>query len=1563
MSAQDELSAPEVCTEERKDDDVTTNVHMPTKEQTTSREEKRFRRSPRKKKVNRQGRKNSQSSDNETRSEDESPSDINSPHVTAGTTIEPKKGDTQVRVMQALKEAVKSDKGFEDKRYHNADPIQRLVGRRNEGTIFIEGQRCQALLDTGADVSTICAEFCKKNGLEIRDLGTGLNLKSTGEMDIPYLGYAEASLEVPHLEDFKEDMLFLVLPTNPYLKEVPVTLGTKALDLITTRGDPNKKLDRAWDLVRTTTLMSMKAQAGVGEPKEPEFNLSQVTGGVRLAQSTIIKKGESVYVKGTTRINVHSKRVHVLVEGKEEFEEKYPGVRVASGYTELKAGSGKVVVAVHNEGENDVKIKKGHLIGTIEAANMVPGTIAEPFKEEDMKDGGDVSDDEVTPGPNRPETNLTNDPCKPLPRSEMSGEPTPIPKRPLSQAEADEFLAKLDLGNLGDWDLDLQKQAKELLVEFENVFSRGDMDQGHTTTIKHDIVLTDPVPFKERYRRIAPHLYTEVKAHLDEMLKVGAISKSYSPWASPVVLAKKKDGSLRFCLDLRKLNNRTVKDAYTLPRIEETLDSLAGARLFTALDLKAGYWQVELTERAKAYTAFTVGPLGFFECERMPFGLTNAPATFQRLMQSCLGDLHLQSVLIYLDDIIVYSRSPQEHLASLRRVLEQLEKHGLKLKASKCKFFQTAMDFLGHTVTADGVRASRSRIKDILDQPAPQTVTQLRSFLGLAGYYRRFVRNFAKIAKPLYDEISTKDGEKRGTISARAGKKTRIDWGPEQQEAFDKLKELIVTAPVLAYPDFSKEFILKTDASLMGLGAVLYQEHEGVLRVVAFASRGLRPSEANYPAYRMEFLALKWAVTARFKEYLYGGKFKVFTDSNPLTSIQTKGKTDATTQRWVAELASYDFTLIYKPGKDNTEADALSRIEWPEEGSCDAVVLNHESVRAILDGSQVQTVYACSLGVSPASINEDDCMEELEIDPTEWEERQSLDPVLGEIMRQYRNGTWYSSEGSEPAQSEKSASRVTRSRAKKKGVPTYEHMTTSLDEAQQKELKAYKKMRHQIYMRTVDGNTSEGPGRQANILYRKKTEDDERVLWQLLMPSNLRKNVLKLAHDDMGHLGRDKTYGTLDERVYWPKMRSDCEDYVARCTRCLRYKRSPEKAPLEPYSASFPMELVHLDFLKVEINPDKYRDVLVITDHFTGYAQAYVTPDETARTTAKYFLDEFCALFGLPEKIISDQGRNFESQVMKEMCSLLGIQKLRTTPYHPQTNGQCEKFNRTLLDMLGTLDPAKKAHWPKLVKALVRAYNSTRNRMTGFSPHQLMFGYSPRLPIDVELGLPAPGGWLKGSTRTAYVKRLKKRLMWSYHKAREAREREAKRAKVRYDMRGRATALEPGDRCLVKKHVYGGKHKIQDKWEEAIHEVLERSTGSKVVYKVVPVDGGRARMLHRNQLLPLLRLPCRRRGKAAQDDEDVGVDLAEREATVAVSAPDTSSSVAGKDEGNAAPVRAQDGNSDASSENVDNAAPASGARKRGRPRKAETEPKAKVDVTPRRSRRKRKATRRYEANM
>ena len=444
--------------------------------------------------------------------------------------------------------------------------------------------------------------------------------------------------------------------------------------------------------------------------------------------------------------------------------------------------------------------------------------------------------------------------------------------------------------------------------------------------VKHHIELTDPIPFKESYRRIPPQMYDEVKAHIQEMLDLGAIRHSNSPWASAIVLVRKKDGRLRFCIDLRKLNNRTVKDAYSLPRIETLLDTFLGSTIFTTLDLKAGYWQVEMAEECKAFTAFTCGPLGFYECETMPFGATNAPATFQRLMHNCLGDLNMTWCVVYLDDIIVFSDNPKDHIVRLEAVFQKLASAGLKLKPSKCFFFKEEIDYLGHLVSGKGVATSPKKIEAVTKWPVPQTVYDVRSFLGFVGYYRRFIRDFSKISKPIREVIIGLENQ-----SKRVAKKTLINWSEAAQSAFEILKELCVNAPILAFPDYKLPFILHTDSSTEGLGVVLYQKQEGKLRVIAYASRSVTKTESNYPTHKLEFLALKWAICEKFHEYLYGSTpFEVYTDNNPLTYVLTTAKLDAWGQRWVAKLANYNFTIQYRSGQSNVEADALSRISWPK---------------------------------------------------------------------------------------------------------------------------------------------------------------------------------------------------------------------------------------------------------------------------------------------------------------------------------------------------------------------------------------------------------------------------------------------------------------------------------------------------------------------------------------------------------------------------------------------------------------------------------------------------------
>ena len=302
----------------------------------------------------------------------------------------------------------------------------------------------------------------------------------------------------------------------------------------------------------------------------------------------------------------------------------------------------------------------------------------------------------------------------------------------------------------------------------------------------------------------------------------------------------------------------------------------------------------------------------------MPFGAANAPATFQRLMENCLGSLNLTWCVVYLDDIIVYGKDPEDLLLGLRGVFEKLRKTGLKLK---CNFFKEEIEFLGHVVSKEGIATNPSKVQAIQDWPIPKTVHDIKSFTGFVGYYRKFIPNFSKIARPLNDLLNGKVNSKW------ANKKQFIEWGSKQQEAFDTLKEALMSTPVLGYPNYEKPFILHTDASLEGLGAVLYQEDDkGIKRVISYASRSLSKSEKNYPALKLESVK----VSEKFKDYLYGGKFEVFTDNNPLTYILTSAKLDATTQRWIADLASFHFSLSYKSSKSNTEVDALSGIKWPD---------------------------------------------------------------------------------------------------------------------------------------------------------------------------------------------------------------------------------------------------------------------------------------------------------------------------------------------------------------------------------------------------------------------------------------------------------------------------------------------------------------------------------------------------------------------------------------------------------------------------------------------------------
>lgn len=523
-----------------------------------------------------------------------------------------------------------------------------------------------------------------------------------------------------------------------------------------------------------------------------------------------------------------------------------------------------------------------------------------------------------------------------------------------------------------------QDQVWALLYKFYSVFSSHEGDLGCTNLISHDIPLLDSVPVRQRYRRIPPSEYEVAKSHINQLLETSIIRESCSPYASPIVLVK-KDGSLPMCVDYRQLNAKTRKGAFPLPRIEESLDFLTGACWFSTMDLASGYNQVPVTEGDRPKTAFCT-PFGLFEWNRMPFELCNAPSTVQRLMERMFGDQQGRSLLLYLDDIVVFSSSVAQHVERLEVALSCLECEGLKVKLSKSAFFQREVRYLGHVISAPGVSTDPSKIEAIAKWKCPTSVSELHSFLGFASYYHRFVEEFVAEWTAAWPK-------------ARASQGFSSTWTEECQRSFDELKGRLTSTLVLTYADFSLPFVLEVDASYGGLGAVLFQEQVGK---VAYASHSLRPTEhnlSNYSFMKLEFLALKWAMTEKFREYLLGHKCVVFTDNSPLSHLTT-AKLGATEQRWAAQLAVFDFEIRYRSGWSNKNADALSRQD--PSGRCE--------VRELLPGTKVPTAVTQALGADKVTQVTQTVVTALPSSVGDIKALQEADPVICEILAFWRRG-------------------------------------------------------------------------------------------------------------------------------------------------------------------------------------------------------------------------------------------------------------------------------------------------------------------------------------------------------------------------------------------------------------------------------------------------------------------------------------------------------------------------------------------------------------------------------
>ncbi|GFU81145.1 retrovirus-related Pol polyprotein from transposon 297 [Trichonephila clavipes] len=442
-----------------------------------------------------------------------------------------------------------------------------------------------------------------------------------------------------------------------------------------------------------------------------------------------------------------------------------------------------------------------------------------------------------------------------------------------------------------------RNKLSELLRKFSGLFTKTDKSTAAKTNVKHRIFTGDHAPINQRAYRVSPTERRIIHEEVQKMLDEGIVQPSESPWSSPIVLVRKKD-------------------VYPLPRIDDTLDCLKGAKFFSSMDLRSGYWQIEIDEADREKTAF-ITPEGLYEFKVMPFGLCNAPATFERMMDNLLRNFKWTMCLCYLDDIIVFSETFEDHLIRLRLVLKCLQEAGLKLNSKKCLFAAQEVKILGHLVSSNGVRPDPDKIKAVRNFPTPKNIHDIRSFLGLCSYFIRFIKGFCYLAEPLQSLL--KSG-------------VEFHWGPEEVEAFNSLKKALTSDPhtVLGMYDERASTETHTDASGYGIGAVLVQIQNNVEKVIAYASRTLTKAEKNYSTTEKECLAIVWA-TNKFRPYIFGKHFTVVTDHHSLCWLMNLKDPSGRLARWALRLQEHDFDVKYKTGKKHSDADALSRNPVEEE--------------------------------------------------------------------------------------------------------------------------------------------------------------------------------------------------------------------------------------------------------------------------------------------------------------------------------------------------------------------------------------------------------------------------------------------------------------------------------------------------------------------------------------------------------------------------------------------------------------------------------------------------------
>ena len=943
---------------------------------------------------------------------------------------------------------------------------------------------------------------------------------------------------------------------------------------------------------------------------------------------------------------------------------------------------------------------------------------------------------------------------------------------------------------------DQRQRLCSMLDIHKDVFRPGRGFTRASGAVKHSINTGDHPAVKRRAYRTSPDKRREMDRQVQQLLADGIIEESCSPWSSPVVLVRKKDNTWRFCVDYRGLNAVTVKDSHPLPRVDDTLDALAGATWFSTLDFSDGYWQVEVAEEDRQKTAFTTGH-GLYQFRSMPMGLTNAPATFQRFMELVLKGLPWHICMVYLDDILIYSRSFDEHLAALGEVFARIGAAGLRLKAKKCQLARDHVVFLGHVVSAKGLQPDPRNTCKVRDWPVPRSATEVRAFLGLCSYYRRFVKDFALHASPLVH---------------LTGKNVPFHWSTECQGAFEFLRSTLCAEPVMCHPDFTKPFVLYTDASQVALGSVLTQQVDGLERVVAYASHALSAAERRWSTYDRELWSIVWSVR-NFRHYLGLRHFTIVTDHKPLLGLRRLPIDNDRTgrrSRWALELDPYDWVIVHKSGVLHTNADALSRCpEAPVTlvssgtqtlGTADSVSASVCSVETPLEVSN--EIPNAGVPASPeATVHDDEVLvQALSHDGSDIRQLQQEDPDIRWVLEWLKDGQ-----------------RPPKGRVKGVG-------------------QGLRILWHEFPRLTLVNG----------LVCRVIALTDVAETRQIVVPSVLVPEVLCHLHGGplSAHLGVERTMARARSVCFWPGMYRDIREWCDHCYACQR-RKSPVphlRAPMRTSLAQHPFQRVAADILELPITSKGHRYVLAVEDYFTKFVNLYAIADQRA-TTVTECLFRYVMEHGVMETLHTDMGRQFESEVVKQLCVMLGVKKTHTTPYNPKSDGMVERLNRTVIDQLAKTLLVCEGEWDSFLPQVAFAYNTSVHSSTGFTPYFLTHGREARVPVDVLLGPGVQSNQMLDSLDD-FVFSLRRRLDVAFRQTLDTSVTASDKQKTYYDTKQRHCPYEVGDLVWLNDPTES-RRKLAPHWKGpyVVKQRLDRDNMVGVTYVLGSPFGDEAPLL------------------------------------------------------------------------------------------------------------------------